>query len=331
MIQLSKGKVDGMKILILGGTRFIGYTLLGELLIQGHDVTILNRGVTEASIPDSVERIQADRDDDDSVSRALQNRSFDAAFDISAYTAEQLQGSLRALTGKVGHYIFTSTTAVYFGNLVYPIREHDRLMPDERGGAYGWNKILAERALGLWSQNTGVPFSVIRPSYVYGAGTNSLGREPAFFYRLEHDRPLLLPTRGIPLAHLVHVDDIAQMFISCLGNPHSYGQTYNGAGPDYASLRGWFNAMADAVGVAPKIVSVPDELTPAMRSFPYQTRRCVIYSTEKAQRELEYVPRWSTVSGLAQSYEWYKRELSASFLLDLTEDDEILAKIKSMN
>ena len=55
-----------MKILILGGTRFIGYTLLRELLIQGHEVTILNRGVTEASIPDSVERIQADRDDDDS-------------------------------------------------------------------------------------------------------------------------------------------------------------------------------------------------------------------------------------------------------------------------
>jgi dTDP-glucose 4,6-dehydratase len=320
-----------MKILVLGGTRFIGYTLVHELLNQGHEVTILNRGVTEASIPSGVERVQADRDDADSVIQALKNRSFDAAFDISAYTAEQLQGSLDALTGKVGHYVFTSTTAVYFGNLIYPIHEHDRVMPDERGGLYGWNKILAERALRMWSQNTGIPFSVIRPSYVYGAGTNSLGREPAFFYRLEHERPLLLPTRGIPLAHLVHVEDIAQMFVRCLGNARSYGQIYNGAGPDYASLRGWFNAMAEVVGVAPKIVSVPDELTPAMRSFPYQTRRCVIYSIEKARRDLDYAPRWDTTSGLAQSYEWYKRDLSASFSLDLSEDDEILAKIKSMD
>ena len=89
--------------------------------------------------------------------------------------------------------------------------------------------------------------------------------------------------------------------------------------------------MADAVGVAPKIVSVPDELTPAMRSFPYQTRRCVIYSTDKARRDLGYAPRWTTASGLAQSYDWYKRELSSSFSLDLSEDDEILAKIKAMD
>lgn len=317
-----------MKVLILGGTRFIGLTLLNELRSRGHEIAVLNRGQTAVDLPDDVQRLQADRDDRASMALALAGQSFDAAFDISAYTAEQLQGALDPLSGAVGHYILTSTTAVYAGSVIYPVHEYDRLMPDESGGAYGWNKILAERALALWSQNTGTPFSVVRPSYVYGAGTNTLGREPAYFYRLENDRPLLLPTRGIPLAHLVHVDDIAQMFAQCLGNPRSFGQAYTGAGPDYASLRGWFQAMAAAVGVAPKIVQMPDDMTPKMQTFPYQMRRCVVYSIDKAVRDLDYAPKWSTEAGLVESYAWYKREMSGSFTYDLTEDDANLAELE---
>jgi len=317
-----------MKTLILGGTRFIGLVLLKELLRRGHEVAVLNRGRTEADLPAEVVRFTADRDDHASMQAALAGRSFDAVFDTSGYTALQVQGALDALGDRVRHYIFTSSTAVYFGSLIYPIREDDALMPDERGGAYGWNKIQAERLLAEWSARTGMPFSVIRPAYVYGPGTNTLGREPSYFYRIEHGRPLLLPTRGIPLAHLVHVEDIAQLFAQCLDNPRSYGQAYNGVGPDYASLRGWFQAMADAVGVQPPIVSVPDDLTPMMRSFPYQTRRCVVYSLDKAIRDLDYRPKYDTVSGMASSYAWYKRELSPSFTWDLTEDDAVLAEIR---
>ena len=318
-----------MNTLVLGGTRFIGLVLVSQLLAQGHEVTVLNRGRTLADLPPKVKRLIADRDDDSSMHSALQGHSFDAVFDISGYTTEQLQGALDALKGQVGHYVFTSSTAVYFGSLIYPIREHDRLMPDERGGKYAWNKILAERLLAQWSQNTGTPYSVIRPAFVYGAGTNSLNREPAYFFRLEHNRPLLLPSRGIPLTHLVHVEDIAQLFLACLGNPRSFGQVYSGAGPDYTSLRGWFMAMAEAVGVEPQIVVVPDDLTPQMRSFPFQTRRCNLYSLEKAVRDLDYKPKYDTRSGINQSYAWYKRELSTTFTWDPAEDDAILAEIRN--
>lgn len=318
-----------MKTLVLGGTGFIGLVLVRELIAQGHEVTVLNRGQTPVDLPLEVQRLTADRDDDSSMLSTLRGHSFEAVFDVSGYTAEQVKVVQDALAGRVGHYIFTSSTAVYYGSLIYPIREHDRLMPDDRGGSYAWNKILAERLLANWSQNTGVPHSVIRPSYVYGAGTNRPGREPAYFYRLEHNRPLLLPSHGTPLAHLVHVEDIAQLFVACLGNTRSYGQAYNGAGPDYTSLRGWFMTMAQVVGVEPQIIMVPDDLTPQLRSFPFQTRRCVLYSMEKAVRDLDYNPRFDTPSGTHQSYERYKRELSSTFTWNLTEDDAILAEIRS--
>lgn len=317
-----------MRTLVLGGTRFIGPAVVRELLTRGHQVAVLNRGVTPSNLPKAVERLTADRDDRDAVQRALAGRTFDAVLDLSGYTVEQVQPVLDALGERLGHYVFTSSTAVYFGNAIYPIQEHDRLMPDERGGSYAWGKILGERLLAQWSQNTGIPYSVIRPAYVYGPGTNGLGREPSHFYRLEHGRPLLLPTRGVPLAHLVHVDDLAQLYAQCLGNPRSYCQTYNGVGPDYASLRGWFLAMAEAVGVEPTIINVPDDLTPMMRSFPYQTRRCVVYSLDKVVRDLDYRPRFDTRSGTSDSYAWYKRELSATFTWDLSEDEAVLAEMR---
>jgi nucleoside-diphosphate-sugar epimerase len=71
--------------------------------------------------------------------------------------------------------------------------------------------------------------------------------------------------------------------------------------------------MAEAVGVESAIVSVPDDLTPMMRTFPFQTRRCVVYSMDKAARDLDYRPKYDTRSGTAHSYAWYKRDLSATF------------------
>lgn len=317
-----------MNALVLGGTRFIGLALVKALSAQGNTVSVLNRGVTAGDLPVGVERLNADRDDDDGMRTALAGRRFDATFDLSAYTADQTRKALDALHDRAGHYIFTSSTAVYYGSPIYPIHEHDRLMPDERGGQYAWNKVQSERLIAHWSQTTGVPYSVIRPAYVYGPGTYTMEREPAYFYRLEQGRPLLLPTRGIPLAHLVHVDDLVQMFLTCPRNPRSYGQAYNGVGPDFPSLRGWFEALAGAVGVEPKIVNVPDDLTPMLKSFPFQTRRCVVYSYDKGVRDLDYRPRLGTQAGLVNSYAWYKRELSGKFDWDVSEDDAVLEEIK---
>lgn len=318
-----------MKTLILGGTRFNGLALLEELVRRGHDVAVLNRGTTPVELPADVERLRGDRNDPDSMQKALAGRSFDAVFDVSGYTPDQVRGALSALGDRSGHYIYTSSTAAYYGALIYPIKEYDRLMSDARGGTYGWEKVQCERIVAEWSQTTGTQFSVVRPAYVYGPRNNLQMREPSYFYRLEHNKPLLLPTRGIPLAHLVHVEDLAQIFAQCLDNPRAYGQTYNGVGPDYVSLRGWFATMAAAVGVEADVVQVPDDLTPMMKSFSYQTRRCVIYSLDKITRDLDYKPKYDIWAGMRNSYEWYKQTLSGTFTWDLTEDEAILQEMRN--
>ena len=75
-----------MKTLVLGGTRFIGLFLVKELLARGHQVAVLNRGLTQADLPKEVERLRADRDDPAAMKAALARRSFDAVLDLSGYT-----------------------------------------------------------------------------------------------------------------------------------------------------------------------------------------------------------------------------------------------------
>ena len=321
-----------MNTLVLGGTRFIGLHLVRELLRRGHEVTVLNRGQSQADLPAEVGRLQADRDDASAMRAALQDNSYDAIFDISGMSQEHVQATIDGIGSRVGHYIYCSGAGVYDRAFFYPLHEDAKLLPEDAAGpwaAYSRNKLAAERLLSDWSLKTSVPYSVIRPSFVYGAGNTNPALESAHFYRLENGRPLLLPHRGAPLVQLVHVEDLAQMFAQCLDNPRSHGQVYNGAGPDYATLHGVLLAFGEAAGIEPQIVRVPDDLARLMQSFPFQTWWNVVFSIEKAIRDLDYSPKYDTRSGLVQSYAWYKRDVSPTFTWDLSEDDSILEQIKS--
>jgi nucleoside-diphosphate-sugar epimerase len=100
-------------ILIIGGTRFVGYQLAWRLLAAGHWVTLLNRGTRPDPFGDRVERLTADRSTPE-FARTLIGRTFDAAVDFAAYTGDDARGAIETLgQDRVGHYILISTGQVY--------------------------------------------------------------------------------------------------------------------------------------------------------------------------------------------------------------------------
>src|SRR5262245_60271746 len=104
-----------MKVLIIGGTRFVGPLLVFRLLAAGHQVTVLNRGTLAdpfGAFGGRVERLVADRTSP-AFAPLLAGRAFDAAVDFAAYTAADALGAIAALSGRVGHYVFISTGQVY--------------------------------------------------------------------------------------------------------------------------------------------------------------------------------------------------------------------------
>jgi nucleoside-diphosphate-sugar epimerase len=102
-----------MKVLILGGTRFVGKRLVHLLASQGHSVTVGSRGRTSVSFPKSVQRITLDRGDKDFLATALAQSGWDIVFDQICFSADDAVSGVEVLAGKTQRYVLCSSAAVY--------------------------------------------------------------------------------------------------------------------------------------------------------------------------------------------------------------------------
>jgi 2'-hydroxyisoflavone reductase len=102
-----------MRVLILGGTQFVGRHIVEALLVAGHLVSILTRGKSPDTLPTQVERFRGDRDDGALGLEALAGRSWDVCVDVSGYTPQQVRPSAERLRRCVKHYVFISAVSVY--------------------------------------------------------------------------------------------------------------------------------------------------------------------------------------------------------------------------
>jgi 2'-hydroxyisoflavone reductase len=137
-----------MKILILGGTQFVGLHLVQACLAAGHQVTLFNRGKSGGNLFPEVERLIGDRESDLS---ALVGKSWDAVIDVSGYIPQAVSASATLLSHAVERYVYISTIMVYAD---YSIPMQDEAAPLARkapgeGGPYeyGLQKALCEIAL----------------------------------------------------------------------------------------------------------------------------------------------------------------------------------------
>ncbi len=140
-----------MKILILGGTRFIGKHLVNELLSKKHDVTIATRGISPDDFGNDVERIKLDRYSASELKNNLRGKQFDLTYDSLAYSSNDVKKLLDVLECK--RYIMTSTASVY-DNLHSRISEaefnplgHKLIWCNSGDFDYGETKRQAETAL----------------------------------------------------------------------------------------------------------------------------------------------------------------------------------------
>lgn len=140
-----------MKILILGGTQFLGRHLTESALKAGHEVTLFNRGKTNPGLFKNVEYLKGDREAGDL--EALKGRTWDAVIDTSGYVPRVVRQSAELLADAVAHYTFVSTISVYSDTTLYNLDEsgpvgvlEDETREDITGETYGALKVLCEKA-----------------------------------------------------------------------------------------------------------------------------------------------------------------------------------------
>src|SRR4051794_5742801 len=102
-----------MKVLVLGGTQFVGRHIVEAMLAGGHSVSILNRGRTPDELPPRVERLRGNRDEGAAGLKALGGRTWDACIDVSGYTPRQVRPAVELLSANLDRYVFVSAVSVY--------------------------------------------------------------------------------------------------------------------------------------------------------------------------------------------------------------------------
>ena len=205
-----------MRLLVLGGTKFLGRTLSEDALARGHELTLFNRRRTGPELFPEAKHLRGDRKSDLS---ALESRTWDAVVDTSGYVPAEVRASAELLR-ESGRYVFVSSVSVYADFSTGPREESptaelgdmpvDELLPDYSN--YGplkalseveVERVFAERAL------------IVRPGLIVGS-YDPTGRFTYWAHRLERGGEILAPGPPERTVQFVDVRDLAAWILDAI-------------------------------------------------------------------------------------------------------------------
>jgi 2'-hydroxyisoflavone reductase len=244
-----------MRILIIGGTRFVGHAMAEAALAAGHDVTLLHRTPTD-ELPDAA-HLLADRNDDLSI---LGDARWDATIDVCAYLPGQVESLHDALGDRGGHHVLVSTVSVYADQASAGADEDADLLPewpaetsDVTGESYGPLKVACERVA---RERWGDGVTIVRPTYVVGP-RDVTGRYPWWVLRAARGGRMILPGPADAPMQCIDARDMGAWTVRLV--EQGIAGVFTAARP--ATTFGEF--LADTVAA----VGVPAELVPVEGSF----------------------------------------------------------------
>ena len=218
---------ESLRILILGGTGFIGPHMVRRALAHGHTVTLFNRGRTNTHLFPQVERLVGDRNGQ---LDALRGREWDVVVDNTGYVPRWVRDTAELLKGSVGRYFYTSTIDAYRDYHAPNITEYYPLatLPEpseDTSQYYGQLNAEGERVVREIFPDD---FTVMRPGWIVGPGDNN----HLFTYwvvRVDRGGEVLAPGTPDDPYQVIDVRDLADWVIHTI--EHGIGGNYNAVGP----------------------------------------------------------------------------------------------------
>ena len=308
-----------MRVVIIGGSGHVGTYLVPRLVEAGHEVTAISRGLRAPYLPHGawreVRRIEADRDAEDAAGtfgRRVRDLRPDVVIDMICFEPDAARQMVEALYGEVAHFLHCGTIWVHGPSLQPPITEEQ---PRRPFGDYGIKKAAIEALLLDAAHRRGFPVTILHPGHIVGPGwapVNPAGHlNLQVFSTLARGEEFSLPNIGMETLHHVHADDVAQSFMGALANRSvALGAEFHVVSPAALTLRGYAEAVAGWFG------------QPAhLRYLPWEEWRQTVSAEEagatwdhiahspncsiaKAQRLLDYRPRYSSLQAIHESLTW---------------------------
>jgi nucleoside-diphosphate-sugar epimerase len=309
-----------MRVLMIGGTRFIGPLVVDGLLQAGHELMLLHRGQTELGAQ-HIPHIHLNRSQLASCASHWLSFAPEVVVDMNARTECEAQIAVEALRGRVDRVILVSSVDVYraygflfrlekgigdLGDDPVELTEQAQLRttlfprrsmadgPDD--WRWDYDKILVERT---YRMETTIRTTVLRLPYVYGPGD--------YRHRLFRYLPFMAANRDIHLTQQEaawrssrgYVADVAQAVVRAVENPQTAGKTYNVAESDVYAQAQWVRRIGRMVGWKGRIV--PEE---SSSRLPLDWCHHLVMDTSRIRRELGYVERTDPDLALQKTIEW---------------------------
>ncbi|RPI89939.1 MAG: NAD-dependent epimerase/dehydratase family protein [Chloroflexi bacterium] len=308
-----------MRVVIIGGSGHVGTYLVPRLVEAGHDVINISRAQREPYQAHgawrSVRRVNSNRQEEDAqgvFGQRVRDLEPDVVIDMICFTLASAQQIVESVRGQVQHFLHCGTIWSMGHSVEVPATEETPRHPFEE---YGIQKSAIQDYLLEQARRYNFPATVLQPGHIVGPGwipINPAGNlDPVVFTRLAHGEEVALPNLGLETLHHVHADDVAQSFMQALANRSvGLGEAFHVVSPAALTLRGYAERVAAWFGqpACLKFLSWEEWRRTVSDEYAAQTWDHIAHSPNasiaKAQRLLDYHPRYSSLQAVHESLQW---------------------------
>lgn len=310
------------KVLVMGGSYFIGKKIVDVMVEKNYSVYTLNRGTSKEVNP-KVKNIECDRNDHKKMNSVLQYYNFDVVIDVSGLNKLQAEILFNSLNkDALKKFIFISSSAVYdVENYEAPYTEKTPLKENKHWTDYAQNKIEAEDFLEYKCKETEIDLVILRPVYVYGEN-NYAQRESFVFEHIVNDKPIIIPNDGSTYLQFIYTSDLANIILKLMHSKLDKVSIFNVGNKKPVTIKEWIECCENVVCKKAKIVEY-DYVKGNRKDrdfFPFHDYSNVLDVTKVNNI---YNIETNFEEGLKASYKWYcDNKETIEFKANVTENEQ---------
>jgi nucleoside-diphosphate-sugar epimerase len=318
-----------MRILVIGGTRFIGPFVVRQLAEQSHEVTVFHRGRSKADLPGTVRVVYGDRKQLYDFKAAFESLAPRAVLDMAPYTEQEAQAVVKTFKGLAQRVVVISSQDVYrayervrrtnpgpsdpaplteaspLREKLYPYRQRfpsQKLDKDFDELWHDYDKILVER---VFMSEPDLPATVLRLPWVYGPG-DYLHRMFSYLKRMHDGRDFILLEEGQAGWRWTrgYVENVAAAIVLAIMTERAMGRIYNVGEETAFTEAAWVDEIARAVKWHGKVVTLPKGKLPGHLSMNLDWNQHLVADTSRIRRELGYVEPVPLAEAIARTARW---------------------------
>ena len=315
-----------MRVLIIGGTRFIGPEVVKKLFAHDHNITLFHRGRSQAILPTDIRHILGDRKDLPDFQDEFKKIQPDIVLDMIPITEEHAKLVMTTFKGIAQRVIAISSQDVYraYGILIgkeegleqtpltedsalrqelYPYRgEKPRAHDDPQKILDDYDKIPIEKIV---MGDSELPGTVLRLPMVYGPGDYQ-HRLFEYLKRMDDKRPAIILDKGLAewRSSIGYVENVADAITLAVTSEHARNRIYNVAEPDSPTIAGWVRQIGKVVGWDGEVVVVHREKLPPQLVSDFKTEQHLTVDTMRMREELGYRESIPQDEALRRTIEW---------------------------